>query len=128
MIGNVTTNIMEYMNGMSTKQFVYAQVSAIANAIKDEFYDRKAIGLVINTKSDEGKAQLSARVADIANKKLIKKGKKDLANIVGHDVWLYKKCYAEEYTDRTGKCAWGFKELRQRWGFDPETALELQEV
>jgi len=126
--GVATNNIREYMNGMSTKQFVYEQVSAIANAIRTEFYDRKAIGLTINTKSEEGKAQLSARIAEIANKTLIKKKKDDLADVTQHDVWLYKKCCAEEYTDRTGKCAWGFKELRQRWGFDPNTALELEEV
>ena len=125
MIGNVTTNVLEYMNGMSKKQYVYSQVSAIANAITDEFYDRKAKGLIINGRTKRGKEEISTRVAAIANKKLIKKGLLDKANIDSYDVWLYKKCYAEEYTNRTGKCAWGYKELRQRWGFDPDTALEL---
>lgn len=125
MKGNVTTNVLEYMNGMSKKQYVYSQVSAIANAITDEFYDRKAIGLIINGRTENGKKEIRTRVAAIANKKLIKKGLLDEANINSYDVWLYKKCYAEEYTDRTGKCAWGYKELRQRWGFDPDTALEL---
>ncbi|AIY85205.1 hypothetical protein U729_3100 (plasmid) [Clostridium baratii str. Sullivan] len=120
MKGKVTENIREYMNSMSKRNFSYLQVSAIANAIKEEYYDRKKLGIIIKTKTKEGREELNKRAADIANRKL------NIKNITKDDVRLYKKCLAEEYTNRTGKCAWGFKELRSRLGYDPETALEIR--
>ncbi|WP_315069341.1 hypothetical protein [uncultured Clostridium sp.] len=117
--GKVTENIMEYMNSMEEKQFSYEEVSAIANSIKEEFYDRKYQGLVIKTRTKDGKNKLNQRVAAIANKKL------NNCTITAHDVWRYKRCFAEEYTNRTGKCAWGFKEVRERLGFDRNTGLEI---
>lgn len=119
MKGQVTENIMEYMNSMSIKQFSYVQVSSIANAIKAEYYDRKSIGLKIKVKTKTGKAELNKRIADIVNKRLA------IKSITPDDIKLYKKCFAEEYTNRTGKCAWGFKELRQRLGYDTETGMEI---
>jgi hypothetical protein len=34
------------------------------------------------------------------------------------EVRLCKRCTAMEYEERTGKAAWGFKEYRERNGFD----------
>lgn len=119
MKGQVSKNIMEYMNAMSTKQFSYVHVSCIANSIKVEYYDRKLKGLEIKVKTKAGKTELNKRVADIVNKRL------GIKNITPDDIKLYKNCFAEEYANRTGKCAWGFKELRQRLGYDPETGIEI---
>lgn len=121
MKGEVTKNIVEYMNSLSKKQFSYAIVSNIANAIKTEYYDRKSKGLKINGKTEQGKKQLNTRIADMVNKKLG-------TSIMADDVRLYKRCFAEEYTNRTGRCAWGFKDMRERLGFDIETGLELDKV
>lgn len=121
MKGQVNNNILEYMNSMGSKQFTYVQVSNIAAAIRLEHHDRKLSGLKIKTKTEAGKRELNKRVAQIVNKRL------GTDAITPDDVRLYKKCWAEEYTNRTGKCAWGFKELRQRLGYDPETGKELKE-
>lgn len=119
MKGQVTKNIMEYMNSRSLKTFTYIQVSAIAESIKKEYYNRKEKGVEINTKTKEGKTELNKRIAAIANNKL------GTDNISAEDIKLYKKCFADEYTDRTGKCAWGFKDVRKRLGYDPKTGLEI---
>lgn len=111
---------MEYMNAMARdKSFHYEEVSAIANAIDAEYWDRKARDLVINGKTERGRQEINKRVSEITNRKLGKEV------ITAADVRLYKRCIAEEYTDRTGKCAWGFKEVRRRYGFDEKTGLEL---
>ena len=121
MQGQIRVNIQEYMNSQSQKVFSIHEVCAIANSIRDEFDDRKAKGLVINGKTEAGKITLNQRIADIANARLGTK------SIRADDVRLYKRSFAAEYTDRTGRCAWGFKEVRERLGFDPETGEELQE-
>jgi len=64
---------------------------------------------------------INRRVADIANEKL---GSNLMTK---NDVRLYKRCFAAEYTDRTGRCAWGFKEVRRRLGFDENTGHEIIE-
>lgn len=122
MKGQVTINILEYMNATSNKQFTYVVVSTIANSIKDEYHDRKLKGLNINGKTKSGKKQINSRVVNIANEKFGK------STITLDDVRLYKRCFTEEYTSRTGKCAWGFKEVRQRLGFDVITGLELLSI
>ncbi|KOF57840.1 MULTISPECIES: hypothetical protein [Clostridium] len=122
MKGRVTKNILEYMNSMSIKQFSYIQVSCIASSIKTEYYDRKDKNIKINGKTEDGKKQLNKRIADIVNKKLLNN------DITPDDIRLYKRCFAEEYTNRTGKCAWGFTELRQRLGYDPKTGIELKNL
>lgn len=122
MKGKVTENVLHYMNAISQKQFTYVIVSNIAKSIKDEYYNRKACGLIINGKMESGKKQINNRIADIVNRKL------GVNTITSDDVRLYKRCFAEEYTNRTGKCAWGFKEVRQRLGFDVNTGLEIINV
>ena len=123
MQGQVRVNIQEYMNSRSQKVFSIHEVCAIANSISNEFYDRKKKGIVINGKTEAGKKELNQRIATMANARL------GVFNdsIRADDVRLYKRSFAAEYTDRTGRCAWGFKEVRERLGFDPDTGRELQE-
>ena len=66
----------------------------------------------------EVSAILNTRIAELANKKL------NSNRITPEDVHLLKKCRADEYTYRTGRCAYGYKELRIRLGYDPDTGLE----
>ncbi|MEG2289073.1 MAG: hypothetical protein RSA29_04525 [Clostridium sp.] len=113
-------DVLSYMNSHGRKQYTKYQLSAISTAIKIEPLDRAEEGLVIKTRSKKGREILNQRIADIANKKLYKD------KVTAHDVWVFKKCNAEEYQDRTGKCAWGFKEVRKKLGFDEETGLELE--
>lgn len=118
MKGTVTENILAYMNSMGKKTFTYIQVSKIAEAITQEYFERKAEGSSINVKSRKGKRQLNERIAAIANQ--------GLNNLVtAEDVHLYKVCRAEEYSNRTGRCAFGFKDTRKRLGYDPETGYEV---
>ncbi|WP_462427225.1 hypothetical protein [Fusobacterium varium] len=119
-MSKVVKNIMEYMNSRSKKQFTYFQVQAIRVAIREEYNYRKIHGIEIKTKTDKGKELINRRVAAIANKKLTKN------LLTKEDVRLYKKCVADEYSDRTGKCAWGFKEVRKRLGYDPVTGVEIE--
>lgn len=120
--GQVTKNIMEYMNAWSERPFTYLEVSAIRSAIAEEYRERKARGLVIRVKTRDGRKQLDKRIADIANRNLGAK------RIRPHEVRLYKQCFAQEYTDRTGRCAWGFKSVRKRLGFDENTGLEVSAI
>lgn len=115
----VTKNIMDYMNSMSIKQYNYYQVVNIARAIKAEYRDRRNNKIAINVKTDKGKDQLNQRTAAIVNEKM------GGNYILPEDVRLFKRCFVEEYTNRTGKCAWGFKDVRKRLGFDEETGIEI---
>ena len=114
----VTNNIKEYMNTHGKREYTYAQVSAIQECIRAEYEGRKNAPLYINTKTKEGRKTLNKRIASLVNEKL------NSFDITYEDVHLYKKCKAEEYQHRTGRCAYGFKELRERRGYDPETGLE----
>ncbi|MCH4200649.1 MAG: hypothetical protein LKF87_14595 [Clostridium tyrobutyricum] len=119
MENNITQNIMDYMNSMGRKQFTYIEVSCIASSIKREYCDRKKKDIKINTKIKSGREELNRRIANIVNSRL------HIKSITPKDVRIYKKCFAEEYAARTCKCAWGFKELRRRLGYDPKTGVEL---
>lgn len=121
MKGQVTENIRVYMNSRSTREYSYYEVSAIAGAIGVEYNNRKQSGRVINGKTEEGRLLINQRVAAIANEKLG-------TNLLNAEaVRLYKRCFAAEYTERTGRCAWGFKEVRRRLGFDENTGYEIME-
>lgn len=119
MKNDITKNIVEYMNVLSNKEFSYEEVKAIATAIYREKVDRKAKEIVINTRTPKGKDMLNQRIARFANKLL--KGN----SIKSDHVHLYRICRMEEFTDRTGKCAWGFKNVRRQRGFDEITGMEL---
>lgn len=119
MENNVTQNITDYMNSMGTKQFSYNQVSAISAAIKTEYYERKANESASVPRTKAEKTLLNNRIAEIANNLLFTK-------ITGDDVHLYKKCREDEYSNRTNKCAWGYKNTRDRQGYDIMTGVEKE--
>ena len=119
MTGYVSKRIMEYMNGMSNKKFSIEEVKAIKSSMYKEKQDRDLKQIIINTRSLKGKRELNERVARIANSILA-------SNLIeSQHVHLYKMCQLEEFTDRTGKCAWGFKHVRKSLGFDEVTGLEV---
>lgn len=114
----VIDNIAEYMDALGDRHYTVYEVSAIRAAIKKEFYERRAQGITINGRIKSGRLQINERVAAII--------KRDYGfDLSNSDLQLYKKCFLSEYQDRTGRCGWGFKELRQRLGYDPETGIEL---
>ena len=115
-------DVLSYMNARGKKQYNKYQLSAISTAIKLEPLEREEQGLCIKSRTKKGKELLNERAAEIANRRLTKN---DL--VTGYDVWLFKVCNAQEYQDRTGKCAWGFKQVRKRLGYDENTGLELEE-
>lgn len=116
---SVADNILAYMNARGNKQYTKYQLGAIRAAVRIEFITRDKSDIFFNARSKIGKEKLNKKIAEIANEAL---GSTD---ITAHDVWIYKKCVADEYQDRTGKCAWGFKSVRKKLGYDPETGLEI---
>lgn len=121
MRGEVTESIVEYMNGMSKKQFTLEEGKAIQKAIPYEHADRNMKSLDINSKSKNGREEINQRTALIANTIL----KAD--TIKAEHIHLFKMCKWTEFSDRTGKCAYGFKEMRERLGYDVITGLEIEE-
>lgn len=115
----VADNILAYMNARSNKQYTKYHIGAIRAAVRTEFITRDKTDIFFNARSKSGKQKLNRKIAKIANEIL---GSTDITE---HDVWIYKKCVADEYQDRTGKCAWGFKSVRNKLGYDPETGLEI---
>lgn len=119
MEGQIVKNINEYMNAWAKKQFTYKQVSCIATSIKFEKRDRELRGVKIKVKTKEGRNELNKRTACIVNKRL------GISSISAEDIRLYKRCFASEYSNRTGKCSWGFEDMNKRLGYDPKTRLEI---
>lgn len=115
---SVIDNITQYMNCRSTKIYTKYEVSAIRGCIKLEYNNRFSRPSWLNVKTKKGKEYLNQRIANLVNEKYG-------LSIKGKDVWLYKKCFADEYSDRTGKCIWGFKHVRENLGYNPETGREV---
>lgn len=114
-------DVLSYMNSFpGEKQYTKYQVSAIAYGISLEPLERAEEGLKLKTKTKEGRDILNKRVAEIANRRL-----PETQRVTAYDVWIYKKCDAQEREDRTGKCMWGFKERRRSLGFDESTGMEI---
>jgi hypothetical protein len=122
MKADVTTNIAEYMSALGGREFCATEVGIIRKAIRTEFSRRRRDHRTIAAKTKIGRAEINRRVADIANFAL------GIVELSPEDIQLYKKCRLLEYADRTGKCAWGYTELRERTGYDPVTGRELAEV
>lgn len=114
----VIENITEYMNSRVIKKFSKYEVGAISRAIGEEFIERKKNGPKLRSKTKEGKKIINERIIEIIKKEYG-------YEIKTEDVVLYKKCRADEYSDRTGKCAWGFADVRKKRGYDPNTGLEI---
>lgn len=114
----VIDNIVEYMNARSKRKFTRYEGCAIRDSIKIESNERDTRPIGLNTKTKLGRAVISQRTADIC--------KRDYnVSVTAKDVKLYKNCFADEYSDRTGKCAWGFRNKRIDLGYDPETGVEI---
>lgn len=112
-------DMLTYMNSYGNRIYNKYQVSAIQNAIYKEYTYRKLKSIKIETRTKEGRDLLNKEIANIANSIL---GGNQLKP---YDIWVFKKCRELEYQDRTGKCAWGYKELRKRLGYDPNTGVEI---
>lgn len=115
--------ITEYMNSRCTNRlFTPFEVQMIESVIVREKELRDRRGIVINSRTKAGKLLLNQRIADMVNKAMnFKPGEQ----MKPEHIRLYRQCWADEYTDRTGKCAWGFKDVREKMGFDPVTGLEV---
>jgi hypothetical protein len=115
----VIDNIVEYMNARGCRKFTRYEGSVIRDCIKKEYKQKNTRPLGLNPKTKKGRDIINNRVVHIA------KTEYDVM-ITAKDVWLYKKCFADEYSDRTGKCAWGFREVRKKLGYDPKTGAEIR--
>jgi hypothetical protein len=113
--------IAELMNGLCRdRAFTGNEVAFIEIQIKAEKENREALGIDIETKSRQGRENLCKRIADRINAETQFK-----FPITAKHIHLYRQCRADEYTNRTGKCAWGFKNTRERLGYDPDTGREV---
>jgi hypothetical protein len=113
--------IAELMNGLCTdRTFTGNEVALIENLIRVELADRKAEGLIIKSKTNEGKYLINSRIAAKINEFM-----KPKQPITYHHIKLYKRCWVDEYCERSGKCAWGFPYVRERLGYDPKTGKEV---
>lgn len=113
--------IAELMNGLCTdRTFTGNEVAIIENQLRVELADRKAEELIINSRTDKGKQIINMRIAARINAFM-----KPKHLISPHHIKLYKRCWVDEYCDRSGKCAWGFPDVREKLGYDPKTGREV---
>lgn len=115
--GNVSKNICKYMNSLGRREYTLDEVKAIKKAILEEREFRRKNNINVNFDRN-GKKITNEKIALIASDNLEMK-------ITVRDIELYKRCVRNEFEDRTGKCAWGFPEVRKRLGFNPATGEEL---
>lgn len=112
--------IAESMSVLSDRKFTAFEVGIIESCKQLEPINRKEKNITIDVKTESGRNEINKRVAAMVNEKI-----KPQILIEPKHIKLYKRCFTDEYTNRTGKCAWGFKELRSRLGYDPETGKEI---
>ena len=113
----INDNIRDFMNAFGKKEYTTYHVCAIESAIRIEAEIRKLDPNYKKIRTKEGRRKINFAAAKICTKNGFV--------TTAHDVWLYKRCRAREYEDRTGKCAWGFKDVRKRMGYDPQTGKEI---
>lgn len=120
MRGDVTKNICEYMNTYSLAGRVYRllEIKIIRESIRTELIIRTRLKLKIRSRTNTGKHEINKRICKIVNESF------ENIKITPEDVELYKRCRIKELEQRTGKCAWGFPDVRKRYGFNPITGLE----
>jgi hypothetical protein len=107
------------MNGMCRDRvFTATEIGIIESQIKPEYFERKELGILINGRTVEGKRLINQRIADRSNERLSAK-----IPITAEHIRIYKVCWLDEFTERTGKCTWGFKDVRIKMGYDPDTGL-----
>lgn len=119
MNGEILKNVCEYMNALSKKKYKTLEISILKKCILQDYKERKSLKINVNFRTKEGKQIIHERIVKMA---------KQIYNInfTSEDIKLYRKCVSEEYSNRTGKCAWGFAEIRKRIGYDPVTGIELK--
>lgn len=114
--------IAEYMNGLCRdRDFTAMEVALIETQIKPEWRERIENNIKVNGRTNTGKEFINTHIAERVNG-LLQNSK---IPIKLHHIKIYKKCWTDEYTDRTGKCSWGFKEIREKLGYDPNTGLQI---
>lgn len=114
----IVDNITGYMNALGHKTYTKYEASAIRNCIRHEYDQRQTRPRDINNRSKKGKKVINQRIV------LLIKDRYGYDLSVA-DIEHYKKCYRLEYSDRTGRCIWGFKERRKMLGYNPDTGLLL---
>ena len=113
--------IAELMNGVCRdRTFTGNEVALMEMQIQLEREERAAIGVVIDTKTKKGRKALCEKIARMINAVGSFK-----VPITAEHVHMYKKCRADEYTERTGKCSWGYENVCQKFGYDPVTREEI---
>ncbi len=111
--------ITEYINSRCTdRQFTPLEIAVIET--QKDAVTRHRDREPLNRKSKSGKQIINQRIADRVNDMMAPK-----IPVTSEHIRLYKRCWADEYSDRTGKCAWGFADIRVRLGYDPKTGLEI---
>lgn len=118
MNGEVLQNVCEYMNAFSDKEYKKLHISILKKCILQDYNERKSLKININFRTKEGKKIIHERIIKIANEIY------DI-DFKTEDIRLYRRCVSEEYSNRTGKCAWGFSDVRKRMGYDPVTGEEI---
>jgi hypothetical protein len=113
--------IAELMSGICRdRTFKGNEVALIEIQIHAEKKDRDAKGIEISTRTMKGRDLLCKMIATKINAET-----KFKVPITASHIHLYRQCRADEYTERTGKCAWGYKNTRERLGYDPKTGKEV---
>lgn len=112
--------IASLMTGLSKREFTGFEIALIERAIVKEAGERNKKGIKINTRTKKGRDFISNRTAELVNEILVSKVK-----ITVEHIRIYKTCRVDEFSERTGRCAWGFKDLRKRLGYDPYTGKEI---
>jgi RNA-binding protein YhbY len=114
--------IAELMNGICTNRtFTGNEIALIEIQIHAEKDEREVAEIKVDTRTKKGKQQLCKRIADKINAEGILN-----TPLEGDHIHLYRRCRIDEYTERTGKCAWGFKDICQKFGYDPVTRKEIE--
>lgn len=110
------------MSALSYRIFTGFEIAIIEGCVISEYKQRKIEGISINNKLLSGRKIIRERTAALVNERL------NTGNQVNEEhILRFKRVLADDYTERTGKCAWGFKEVRKRWGYDPDTGREIDD-
>lgn len=113
--------IAEMMSSLCDRQFSGMEIAIIESAKTQEYLERKKEPLDINIKTNVGKTIINKRIAFKVNSTMKPKNK-----ITVEHIKLYKHCIADEYTERTGKCAYGYKNIRESLGCDLATGKPIE--
>lgn len=111
-------SIAENLSALCDREFTGLEIAMIENTRKTELDDRRKKGINLKSNSTAGKLLINTRMAEMVNGTLNPK-----IPMTAEHIRQYKHVWADEYTERTGKCAWGFKDVRKKFGYDPFTNI-----